>query len=122
MSEQGYGELRLPDGTLVRTVPALPALDWNLEHSNSLVEALKPDFLSIFDTTFQATGTLTQEDIASLMHMVDDHCLTQPEICVYVPNHRYWQIQYAQQGKWYPRPHRRKSPMRMSKKWRMRRG
>jgi len=111
-------ELRLADGTVVRTVPELPALDWSSERSNSLVEALKPDFLSMFDSPIQATGTLTSADIDSLLAMIDDHCLTPSEICVYVPNHRYWQIKYAQQGKWYPRPRRRKNQARMSKKWR----
>jgi|ERR1041385_1992587 hypothetical protein len=113
------GELRLPDGTRVRTVPTeLPILDWSIESPDPLVESVKPDFRSMFDTTFKATGTLTQEGIASLMDMIADHYLEPSEVYVYVPNHRYWQLQYLAQGKRYPSPRRRKSQARMSKKWR----
>ncbi len=117
MNSKYNGELRLADGTIVRTVPGLPVLDWSLERDFD-VESVKPDFRSMFNTTFKATGTLTQEDIASLLDTMVDHYLEPPEIYVYVPNHRYWQIEYARQGKWYPSPKKRKSQARMSKKWR----
>ncbi|SRR6266571_103841 len=117
MNSRYDGELILPDGTHVRTVPELPILDWSLER-DPVEESVKPDFRSIANTTFKATGTLTSRDITSLMDMMVDHYLTPPEIYVHVPNHRYWQIQYAAQGKHYPRPRKRKSQARMSKKWR----
>jgi hypothetical protein len=115
----GYnGELRLPDGTHVRTVSELPALDWRFDPPDSFAESVKPDFRSIADTTFKATGMLTSENIASLLDMMVDHYLTPPEIYCYVPTHRYLQLQYAAQGKRYPNPRKRKSQARMSKKWR----
>jgi len=39
-------------------------------------------------------------------------------ICFSVWNDPYWETVYRRQGKHYPKPRKRKSKMRMSKKWR----
>lgn len=111
MNSKYNGELRLADGTLVKCV------DWHLEYNESIEMPVKPDFRGIFNSSFQASGTLTSADIDALLDLMPDHYL-QPEVCVYVPRHRYWMLKYAQQGKWYPRPRRQRSKARMSKKWR----
>jgi hypothetical protein len=75
------------------------------------------DFREIFERpVVDVKGTLTSEGIGVLMGTLELD--RDREIVCCISKQRYWDIQYAAQGKRYPRPKRLKSKARMSKKWR----
>jgi hypothetical protein len=104
-------ELRLADGTPVRIVG-----EWTPVKSYG--PRAKWDHVET-DVYVDEGTTFTNDDLTRLIDTVNDH-YTSGEVYCYVDKHRYWQLQYLAQGKRYPSPRKRKSPMRMSKKWRNR--
>jgi hypothetical protein len=61
------------------------------------------------------SGALTQDDIDDLLKMMYQNARDDP-FHMQISQETLWMLEYAWQGRRYPR--KRKSKMRMSKKWR----
>jgi hypothetical protein len=109
------GDLRLSDGTPVRIIGEMPVGEWTPVKSHVMA---KWDYVETDVYVDEISGSFTSADIQALMDKVHDHYTSSEEVYFYVYKRRYWDMQYASQGKRYPSLKKRKSKARMSKKWR----
>ena len=112
MNSEYKGELMAADGKPMFNVKAI---DWSVEYDKSTEMPPKFDFRELFEhPVVKVKGTLTSEGIGVLMGMLQFD--NDREIVCCISKQRYWELMYLAQGKRYPKPRKRKSPMRMSKK------
>lgn len=63
------------------------------------------------------TGQISKDAIDLMLEQMYSNARENPDM-IYISKHTYWSFVYAQQGKRYPKERRRKSKIRMGRKWR----